>query len=159
MLAIVQPRAYALSMAEEALLSLELPARAAAAGAARKALTALNGSLHLVSPERLLDAQLLISEVVTNAVRHGGGCEAPVQVTVRANSETMRVEVGDQGPGFDPAQIAAPSPQATERWGLQLVAALAHRWGADIEQGTVVWFEIDRPQRPKPLPVNTTQPE
>jgi anti-sigma regulatory factor (Ser/Thr protein kinase) len=132
-------------------LSLDLPSRPAAAGAARKALTALNGSLHLVSPERLLDAQLLIREVVTNAVRHGGDGEEPIQVLVHANPETMRVEVRDQGPGFD--------PEATERWGLQLVAALAHRWGADREGGTVVWFEIDRPQRPSPLPPETTDPE
>jgi anti-sigma regulatory factor (Ser/Thr protein kinase) len=144
---------------EEALLSLDLPSRPAAAGAARKALTALNGSLHLVSPERLMDAQLLISEVVTNAVRHGGDGEEPIQVLVHANPETMRVEVRDQGPGFDPAQIPLPSPEATERWGLQLVAALAHRWGADRERGTVVWFEIDRPQRPSPLPPDTTDPE
>lgn len=144
---------------EEALLSLELPSRPAAAGAARKALTALNGSLHLVSPERLLDAQLLISEVVTNAVRHGGHGEAPIRVTVQASEETMRVEVCDQGPGFDPAQIPLPSTRATERWGLQLVAALAHRWGALTERETVVWFEIDRPQRATPLPPETTEPE
>jgi anti-sigma regulatory factor (Ser/Thr protein kinase) len=144
---------------EEALLALELPSRPAAAAAARKALTALNGSLHLVSPKRLLDAQLLISEVVTNAVRHGGGGEDPIQVLVHADPETMRVEISDQGPGFDPDQIPVPSPDATERWGLQIVAALAHRWGADREDGTVVWFEIDRPQRPVPLPPETTDPE
>lgn len=143
---------------DEALLSLELPSRPAAAGAARKALTALNGSLHLVSPERLLDAQLLISEVVTNAVRHGGG-EAPIGVTVQASDETMRVEVRDHGPGFDPAQIPVPPADATERWGLQFVAALAHRWGARMERGSVVWFEIDRPQRPSPLPRQATEPE
>jgi anti-sigma regulatory factor (Ser/Thr protein kinase) len=144
---------------QEALLSLELPSQPAAAGAARKALTALNGTLNLVSPERLQDAQLLISEVVTNAVRHGGGGADPIQVLVHANPETMRVEVRDQGPGFDADQVPVPSPEATERWGLQLVAALAHRWGADREGGTVVWFEIDRPQRPGPLPPETTDPE
>jgi anti-sigma regulatory factor (Ser/Thr protein kinase) len=141
------------------LLSLELPSRAAAAGAARKALTALNGSLHLVSPERLQDAQLLISEVVSNAVRHGGDGEAPVQVIVRADPEIMRIEVHDQGGGFDPAHLPSPSPHATERWGLQLVAALAHRWGAEIASGTTVWFEIDRPQRGQLLPSESTPPE
>jgi anti-sigma regulatory factor (Ser/Thr protein kinase) len=55
-----------------ALLSLDLPDRAQAPAAARKALTALNGSLHLVSEARLRDAQLLVSELVGNAVRHGG---------------------------------------------------------------------------------------
>jgi anti-sigma regulatory factor (Ser/Thr protein kinase) len=143
---------------EQALLALELPSRAAAAGAARKALTALNGSLHLVSPERLQDAQLLISEVVSNAVRHGGDGDAPIQVTVRADRETMRVEVRDAGPGFELSQIPLRSPTATARWGLQLVAALAHRWGADMDGGTTVWFEIDRPQRRRPLPPETTQP-
>jgi anti-sigma regulatory factor (Ser/Thr protein kinase) len=144
---------------DTALLSLELPSRAAAAGAARKALTALNGSLHLVSPERLLDAQLLISEVVTNAVRHGPCGEAPIEVTVRADPDTIRIEVRDQGSGFDPTLIPKPSATATERWGLQLVAALAHRWGTEMDRGHVVWFEIDRPQRPRPLSLETTDPE
>ncbi|MEA2210820.1 MAG: serine/threonine-protein kinase RsbW [Solirubrobacteraceae bacterium] len=143
----------------EALLSLEVPNRAAAAGAARKALTALNGSLHLVSPERLLDAQLLISEVVTNAVRHGPTGDTPIEVTVRADPETMRVEVRDRGSGFDATRISTPSAAATERWGLQLVAALAHRWGSERDSGNVVWFEIDRPQTSAPLSVQTTEPE
>jgi anti-sigma regulatory factor (Ser/Thr protein kinase) len=144
---------------EQALLSLELPSRAGAAGAARKALTALNGSLHLVSPERLQDAQLLISEVVSNAVRHGGDGKAPIDVTIRADPAVMRIEVRDQGPGFDPAHLPLPSAHATDRWGLQLVAALAHRWGAETAGETTVWFEIDRPQRAQPLPPEPTQPQ
>jgi hypothetical protein len=58
--------------ADDALLKLDLPDRTEAPSAARKALTALNGSLHLISEERLRDAQLLVSELVANAVRHGG---------------------------------------------------------------------------------------
>lgn len=53
------------------MLSLELPSRAEAASAARKALSSLSGALHLISSERLADAQLLVTELVTNAVRYG----------------------------------------------------------------------------------------
>jgi anti-sigma regulatory factor (Ser/Thr protein kinase) len=56
---------------ETALLTLELPPRREAPAAARKALTSLNGALHLVSDARLRDAQLMVSELVANAVLHG----------------------------------------------------------------------------------------
>ena len=60
---------------EAALLSLRLPSRPEAASAARKALASLNGDLHLISSERLIDAQLLTSEIVANAVRHNDGVD------------------------------------------------------------------------------------
>jgi hypothetical protein len=58
---------------EEAQLSLDLPGRTEAAGAARKAPTALNSSLHPVSEARLRDARLLVGALVANAVRHAPG--------------------------------------------------------------------------------------
>lgn len=127
------------------LLSLDLPDRAQAPAAARKALTALNGSLHLISEERLRDAQLLVSELVANAVRHGGPPGVAVNVTVRAGPQTMRVDVTDRGAGFDPERLPAPSSERGGGWGLPIVAALAHRWGVEHDTNTTVWFEIDRP--------------
>jgi anti-sigma regulatory factor (Ser/Thr protein kinase) len=103
--------------ADDALLKLDLPDRTEAPSAARKALTALNGSLHLISAERLRDAQLLVSELVANAVRHGGQPGVAVSVTVRASPETMRVEVTDRGTGFDPVQLAVPSRERSGGWG------------------------------------------
>jgi len=144
---------------DRALLELELPDRDEAPAAARKALTALNGSLHLVSEARLRDAQLLISELVANAVQHGGREDEPVTIAVRASPEAMRVEVRDHGGGFEPDALRAPSTAAGGGWGLHLVASLAHRWGVDREAPNTVWFEIDRPRRGTPLAPDPSPPE
>lgn len=142
-----------------AILQLALPVRPEASSAARKAITALNGSLHLVSEERLRDAQLLISEVVANAVRHGERSGAPIEITVLATAEVMRVEVGNHGAGFDPAELPGPSPERSGGWGLPIVAALAHRWGVLKASTSTVWFEIDRPQRETPLDDRPAPPQ
>ena len=130
---------------DAALLTLELPGRTEAPAAARQALTALNGSLHLVSEERLRDMQLVVSELVTNAHRHGGGRTAPIQLSVLATDEVLRVEIRDPGSGFDPEVGRAPSGSGERGWGLVITERLAHRWGVERGEGTTVWFEIDRP--------------
>jgi anti-sigma regulatory factor (Ser/Thr protein kinase) len=142
-----------------ALLRLDLPGgRTAAPAAARKALTALNGSMRLVSEARLRDAQLIVTELVANAVRHAAAEDAPVRVEVRATREVMRVEVRDGGDGFDPHAIAPPTTARGGGWGLKIVGALAHRWGVERGAHTTVWFEIDRPHGATPLAVDPTPP-
>jgi serine/threonine-protein kinase RsbW len=141
---------------DAALLTLELPPRPEAATAARRALTSLNGAMHLVSEARLRDAQLLVSELVANAVRHGGDGEHPVRLEVRATDEALHVAVIDAGAGFAPERLASPSVDRAGGWGLALVAALARRWGVEAGVLTSVWFEIDRPQRESPVPVHDT---
>jgi anti-sigma regulatory factor (Ser/Thr protein kinase) len=85
--------------------------------------------------------RLLVSELVTNAVRHGGNSE-PVELHATWNSE-VRVEVCDHGEGFTPA----PRLGAIEEpggFGLYLVGRLADRWGVETNDGTTVWFVIRR---------------
>lgn len=115
--------------------SLELPRDVRAPAAARHAVAALGGSL---TPERLQDACLLVSELVTNSVRYGAGA------TVRLRIETderggLRCEVSDEGEGF------VPTPPAAKRdaggWGLQLVDRLSDRWGV-ADGSTHVWFDL-----------------
>jgi len=145
---------------DEALLTLQLPDRPEAPSAARKALAALNGSLHLISGPRLRDAQLAVAELVANAVRHGGRSGEPIVLTVRATPEVMRVEVCDDGAGFEEAPRAKePGDDRGGGWGLAIVAALGHRWGVDSDGSTTVWFEIDRPQREEPLTVDRSPPQ
>jgi len=134
------------------LLRLELPDRSEAPSAARKALTALN-SLDLISAPRRRDVQLL-AELVSNALRHGGRAGAPIALTVRAIRRVLRVEVSDQGDGFDPVRLRAPARThgGGGGWGVPIVAALADRWGVDRSAATTVWFEIDRPPQPAPPP-------
>ena len=144
---------------DEALLALTLPDRPEAPAAARKALASLNGSLHLVSETRLLDAQLMVTELVANAVRHSGRAGEPVSMCVRATRAAMRVEVSDSGTGFErPPALASSTDRAGGR-GLSIVAALAHRWGVDDSGTTTVWFEIDRPQHESPVPIDPSPPD
>jgi anti-sigma regulatory factor (Ser/Thr protein kinase) len=139
------------------LLSMDLPHRPESIGAVRQALTSLNGSLRLLSDERLRDAQLLVSELISNAIRHSGAADAPVHLKVRASSRSMRVDVVDHGSGFDPAGLQAPKLERGGGLGLYIVSSLAHRWGVERGRETTVWFEIDRPDSDIPLPAHPRQ--
>ena len=133
-----------------ALLNLELPGRAEAASAARRALAALNGDLHLISETRLRDAQLLLTELVSNAVRHTG--TDSVTFRVRATPRRLRVDVAHAGPR---AELEPRRDQPLDEgggWGLRIVDVVADAWGVDgDDEHMSVWFEIDRPQSDEPL--------
>ena len=83
---------------------------------------------------------LLATEIVGNAVRHAGlRSDQRIVFFARLSEDFARVEVADQGDGFDPEAVQ------TEGFGLRLLAKLASRWGVDCnERGCKVWFEIDR---------------
>jgi anti-sigma regulatory factor (Ser/Thr protein kinase) len=118
-----------------------LPATPDAASVARHALDDLGDA---VSDARLRDLRLLVSEVVTNAVRHANLASGDaIQLVVELNRRTLRVEVHDPGGGFVPS-APAPDPTRPSGWGLYLVAELADRWGVDSDETTLVWFEFDR---------------
>jgi anti-sigma regulatory factor (Ser/Thr protein kinase) len=134
-------------MAEDAaLLTLDLPSRPEAPAAARKALTSLNGSLHLLSSSRLRDVQLLVSEIVTNAIRHGGSDTDTVALAVLATDDVVRVEISDSGRGFTRPDAVEKREPTSGGWGLPIIDALAQRWGVEHGSGTTVWFEVDRPR-------------
>jgi anti-sigma regulatory factor (Ser/Thr protein kinase) len=86
--------------------------------------------------------RLLVTELVTNAVRHA---RAPqVDVLVRVGPSGVRVEVADPGPGFEPAP-RQEGHGAEGGWGLVLVDRLADRWGVARGDGrTRVWLELGR---------------
>lgn len=111
-----------------------------APAAARQALLAANGAL----PAPLLeDVLLLVTELVTNSVRHAtAGPEQGLRVDVRRLARRLRVEVSDHGTGFSP-QRAPLSPDQSGGWGLLLVETIADRWGVERrDSGTCVWFEL-----------------
>jgi anti-sigma regulatory factor (Ser/Thr protein kinase) len=97
------------------------------------------------APGPLLDnARLLVSELITNSVRHAGlGENARIGLHVDIGPDVLRVEVTDPGPGFEPEERVLTIYQQSG-WGLFLVDQIADRWGVDRDQGTRVWFEIDR---------------
>ncbi|MFE3326490.1 ATP-binding protein [Streptomyces sp. NPDC059176] len=98
-------------------------------------------------PHDVLDtAQLLVSELVTNAVTHA---EGPVGLlllhTWRGGHPVLRVEVTDAS--TRPAQREEPAEQDEHGRGLDLVETLADRWGQDaFAHGKRIWCELMRPQ-------------
>jgi anti-sigma regulatory factor (Ser/Thr protein kinase) len=96
-----------------------------------------------VSTKVLEDATLLVSELVTNAVRHAPSAGSPeVELRLKVDDERVRVVVSDPGAGF----VAGPRlPTAADGsgWGLYLVDRIADRWGVIRKDRNEVWFEID----------------
>ena len=91
------------------------------------------------------DVRLLVSELVTNAVRHANlDAGDVIRLVIELADRVLRVEVHDPGGGFVPT-APAPDPARPSGWGLYLVAELADRWGVDSDERTLVWFELDRP--------------
>jgi anti-sigma regulatory factor (Ser/Thr protein kinase) len=123
-------------------VEIELPPAPASVARARDGLEPLRGS---VADGTLEDVRLLISEIVTNSVRHAGLEPADrVAVRVIADPRRVRAEVLDSGPGFE-APRRGPSTGSGSGWGLYLVERVADRWGVERRGGrTRVWFEIDR---------------
>jgi PAS domain S-box-containing protein len=111
-----------------------LPRDPSAAAIARRAVEADAAAL---STEQLDVARLLVSELVTNAVRHGAG--EKVVLASQVDAARARFEVHDAG---DQRPTRREPRGADGGYGLNLVATLASRWGA--EEGTGVWFELDR---------------
>lgn len=117
-------------------ISLILPRGEEAPRTARSSMLRLAGEL---DRDQLNDLQLLVSELVTNSVRHGSG---PIRVDVAVSSQLIRCEVHDDGSGFPLAERAS-DPAEPGGWGLPLVARVSDRWGSH-DGTTHVWFEIWR---------------
>jgi PAS domain S-box-containing protein len=100
-------------------------------------------------PERVGDVMLMTSELVTNAIRHGGAAGPDDRIRLRAlrRGRRGRIEIRDDGPGF---AASPPRPTAEGGMGLELVDRLADAWGTDRRgRTTLVWFEVE-PERPGP---------
>jgi len=94
-----------------------------------------------VDEGRLPDLRLVMSEVITNAVRHGG--DGDVLVAVTPKQEFLCVQVTDTGDGFAP-RPRAYAPDEDGGFGLFLIERLTRRWGLTREDSnTRVWFEFD----------------
>jgi anti-sigma regulatory factor (Ser/Thr protein kinase) len=121
-------------------MSFELAGGPYAVTAARLALADLDSQL---DPSLAFDVRLLVSELVTNSVQHARvAAEDSIILVLSISNETVRVEVRDEGPGFDPPS-SAPPDDADAGWGLFIVEQLADSWGVG-DGGKGVWFEMRR---------------
>jgi signal transduction histidine kinase len=122
-------------------ITVEIEAGAAAAAQARAALASLDGHI----PGAVLeDIRLLVSELVTNSVRHSGARNGErLRLDVRSMRDTVRVEVTDPGGGFEPRERTKARDEPGG-WGLHLVDRIAPRWGVITGRRARVWFELDR---------------
>jgi anti-sigma regulatory factor (Ser/Thr protein kinase) len=117
-------------------LTVELRRAPTAPSLARASLAGFD---HGLPQERRQDAELLLSEVVSNAVKYGDG--ADVRVHFERDDGCFRTEVVDEGHGFVPTLRDGSDPHKAGGWGLPLVETLSDRWGAH-EGSTHVWFEL-----------------
>ncbi len=100
-------------------------------------------------PESLVrDAEIVVSELLTNAIRHARALsDGTVRVRWKISPESLEVEVTDGGSATE----AVPRPPAT--WhtsgrGLRVVRTVAHEWGATQDRtGHVVWATLGGPSR------------
>lgn len=132
----------ALHLCGTSMLEQRLPRQATSARTAREGVREIAGSHGFDSDL----AELLVSELVGNAVRHGGGPLGAGELVLRVLVEpaALRVEV-DDGSGRLPGAPRDPGLQAESGRGLLLVDLFSTRWGSQpLPSGKRVWFEIVR---------------
>jgi anti-sigma regulatory factor (Ser/Thr protein kinase) len=138
-----------------AAVSRHFAAEPRAAPAARRALRTPPVEL---DPAEYHVAALLTTELIANAIEHGGiGPGGRVRLEIALDEDRLLVAVGDAGPGFVPA-ARAPDAPLDSHWGLHLVDELADRWGVTAEPESTVWFELDRSRCADQRPAADPQP-
>ncbi|MEV7006023.1 ATP-binding protein [Streptosporangium sp. NPDC051022] len=126
---------------------VDLPAEDAAVPRARHYVRDL---LNGVGHPRTDDALLLVSELVTNSVRHSDSGRVPggrVVVAVSSHFGTLHIDVIDAGSaGRQPYVSSGVSPDSGGGRGLWLVQELSSAWGwYETTAGRVVWFQLTGP--------------
>jgi len=110
-----------------------------AASMARRAIGELRADL---DPPLMETLRLLVTELVTNSVRHTAADFVTLKVAVGRSA--VLTEVADTGPGLDPESVEQAGDEDTG-WGLFLVQRLANAWGVKYDgPAKRVWFELRR---------------
>jgi anti-sigma regulatory factor (Ser/Thr protein kinase) len=93
---------------------------------------------------RAADVMLVVSELVTNSLRHVPHTER-IRVVARRVAGALEVEVCDPGPGFEPLPPGVASLDRAGGGGLGLVVvdALTDAWGVRIDDHACVWARFE----------------
>jgi anti-sigma regulatory factor (Ser/Thr protein kinase) len=100
-------------------------------------------AVNYLDDEQFHSFELVVTEVVSNAIRHTGQPDEDIRLAVTPKDGYLCVQVTDAGPGL------VPRPGALETdddggYGLFIVERLTRRWGMTREDArTRVWFELD----------------
>jgi anti-sigma regulatory factor (Ser/Thr protein kinase) len=121
------------------MLEVTLPAETSAVAIARESLDPLRSHL---SDDQLEDARLMVSELVTNSLRHAKGDTSTIDLRADLEGSRLKVQVRDGGAGFLPKPRRTAETPADSGWGLYLVEQLSDRWGATVDGTNTVWFEL-----------------
>lgn len=118
-------------------LDLELEPDARAPAEARATVSRLEG----VPQGPMDDLLLLVSELVSNAVRHGAsGGDSSICLTATVKDREVIVSVTDGGPGLH--VVPRDAGTTLEGFGLRLLNRLADDWGWEAEPRSRVWFRL-----------------
>jgi anti-sigma regulatory factor (Ser/Thr protein kinase) len=118
--------------------SIDLPPERAAAARARRFVrsTCVGWA---VADRAVEDIELLVSELVTNAVRHA---RSRANLKIERRDDVVRVTVSDES-GAVP-QLRDYGPEAIAGRGVLIIDRVARDWGVDsLERGKRVWFEVE----------------
>lgn len=130
-------------MTSTGMLDFDFPSNLEAPGQARR--STVEATSHL--PQGLIESvQLLISELVTNAVNHPVVQPlGSIHLRLELGLSMVRVEVSDSGLGFDPllASVQMPGRDSHHGRGVPIVDLVSDRWGVDRSSCNTVWFEMD----------------
>jgi serine/threonine-protein kinase RsbW len=121
-----------------ATLTLELPANHYAPTRARELVREAAATTGVTADDRWR-VEMIVTELVSNAVRHGPG--GPVEVALESGGQGMRGEVADPGRGIHHLDLVARRATEEGGRGLFLVDALSDSWGLS-EDRSRVWFEV-----------------
>jgi anti-sigma regulatory factor (Ser/Thr protein kinase) len=117
---------------------LRLPYSALSPGRARREVGSYLESIGYV--DRVDEIQLVLSELVTNAVQHA---HSDVEISLAVDLGGITLEVSDHG--VEPLGTYGLSGVPDRGHGLGIVQSLADTWGVRrYEQGTTVWYRMSR---------------
>src|SRR3954454_24235593 len=103
----------------------------------------------------IADAELAVTEVVTNAVLHAGG--DGVSISFWSEGSILDVLVSDGGPGFTPLLARRDIDEISGR-GLSIVDTVAESWGSSICAPSSVWMRLPMPESIAPPSAHDPEP-